>query len=309
MFAVIITNVSHIIMKKISFALFLAFLVSGVIFTSCRKKENVKQTMESIQAAEDNGMVESEFDNAKDAADAEAGATPGVKRTTGVRRILMVLPQDSAKTSVTVSDSGSYKKIELNYGNDPVACNDGKYRKGMIIYRVDSAFYKTTNAKASMTLVNYFAGFDKNNLTQFTGRRELTNNGANSSGEPQFTLSVTGASAITTSGTISWTSTRMITKTKGYTTPLNIWDDEYSVTGTASGVNRNGEAFTVNITTPLYKKIKLGCASTFVTGIWELTMTSSGKKMILNYDAYGDGACDKVAKVTINGNDRIVVVN
>lgn len=295
-------------MKSLTSATFVAFLALGLIFTSCRKKEEVKETVESVQAAEDNGMIESEFDNAKDASDAEAGATSGVKRTTGIRRVIMVLPQDSAKTSVVVSDSGSYKKIEINYGNDPVACNDGKYRKGSIIYRVDTAFYKTTNAKASMTLVNYYAGWNKNNLTQFTGKRELTNNGPNTSGQPQFTLSVTGASAITSSGTISWTSTRVITKTAGYTTPLNIWDDEYSVTGTASGTNRNGEAFTVNITTPLYKKVKLGCASTFVTGIWTLTVTSSSKTMTLNYDAYGDGACDKVAKVTINGNDRIVTV-
>jgi len=296
-------------MKKLSFAMFIAFLVAGLIFTSCRKKEDVKQTLESIQAAEDNGMVESEFDNAKDASDAEAGATSGVKRTTGIRRVIWVLPQDSAKTSVVVSDSGSYKKIEINFGNTPVVCNDGKYRKGSIIYRVDTAFYKTTNAKASMTLANgYAAGFDKTNLTQFTGKRELTNNGKNTSGQPQFTLTVTGASATTTSGTITWTSTRVITRTAGYTTPLNIWDDEYSVTGTASGVNRNGEAFTVTINTPLYKKIKLGCASTFVTGVWTLTMTSSSKTMVLNYDAYNDGACDKVAKVTINGNDRIITV-
>jgi preprotein translocase subunit SecG len=298
------------VMKNTTSFLFITFLALGLFFTtSCRKKEDVKQTLESIQAAEDNGMVESEFDNAKDASDAEAGATPGVKRTTGIRRVIWVLPQDSAKTSVVVSDSGTYKKIEVNFGNDPVVCNDGKYRKGTIIYRVDTAFYKTTNAKASMTLLNYFAGFDKNNLTQFTGKRELTNNGKNTSGQPYFTLTVTGASAITGSKTITWTSTRVITRTAGYTTPLNIWDDEYSVTGTASGVNRNGEAFTVNITTPLYKKIKLGCASTFVTGVWELTMTSSSKKMILNYDAYNDGACDKVAKVTINGNDRIITVN
>ncbi|MCS7027205.1 MAG: hypothetical protein NZ519_00425 [Bacteroidia bacterium] len=285
-------------------------LVSTLALVSCRKKENPKQILESIQAAEDNGMIESEFENAKDISDVEANATPGVQRTTGIRRVLWVLPQDSARTSVTVSDSGAYKKIEINFGNTPVVCNDGKYRKGIIVFRVDTGFYKTLNAKASMTLINYYAGFDKLRMTQYTGKRELINNGNNASGQPQFTLTVTNASAITPDGkTITWTSNRVITKTKGYTTPLNPWDDEYSVTGTGSGVNRNGEAFTVNITTPLYKKVKLGCASTFVTGVWTLTLTSSGTTMTLDYDAYGDGACDKVAKVTINGNERIVYVN
>ncbi|MCS7077367.1 MAG: hypothetical protein NZ455_11695 [Bacteroidia bacterium] len=298
-------------MKNILNPILIGTLLTLTFVTySCRKKDDTKQTLESIQAAEDNGMLESEFENAKDASDVEASVTPGIKRTTGIRRIIWVLPQDSSKTSVTVSDSGAYKKIELNFGNEPVVCNDGKYRKGIIIYRVDTAFYKTANAKASMTLVNYYAGFDKFKMVKYTGKRELTNNGTNSAGQPQFTLTVTGASATTPDNkTITWTSNRIITKTKGYNTPIYPWDDEYSVTGNASGTNRNGENFTVNITTPLHKKIQMGCASTFVTGIWTLTLTGSGKTMTLNYDAYGDGACDKVAKVTINGNDKIIYVN
>lgn len=279
-----------------------------LVFTACRKKDDIKDTAENIQSSEDNSMAESEFSNANDAAEGEARATGGVKKTNGIRRILFVLPQDSAKTSVTVTDSTTYKKVVLDYGTTPVACNDGKYRKGQIIFRVDTAFYKTAGKKASLTLQNYFAGFDQNALNQHTGKKELTNNGLNTANQPYFTLNVTGASVITTNGTISWTSTRTITKTAGYTTPLNPWDDEYDVTGSASGTNRNGEAFTVNITTTLHKKIQLGCASTFVTGVWQLTNTSSNKTMVLNYDAYNNGACDKAAKVTINSKDYIVVV-
>ena len=84
--------------------------------------------------------------------------------------------------------------------------------------------------------------------------------------------------------------------------------DVFEILGSASGTNRKGEAFTVTIDVPLKKKVDVGCAQTFVKGKLTLKNTDSGKEIIIDYDPFGNEACDRVAKATINGKDHIYTV-
>ena len=100
--------------------------------------------------------------------------------------------------------------------------------------------------------------------------------------------------------TMIWQSQRTRTWIAGENTTFNtdsingVKDDIYSVTGSGSGKSFNGTTFSANITEPLI--ISLQCR--FITkGKAEL---SPGEQAI-RYIDYGDGTCDAIAAITING--------
>jgi hypothetical protein len=87
---------------------------------------------------------------------------------------------------------------------------------------------------------------------------------------------------------------RVRTWTTGYSTPMNISDDEYSITGTASGINRRGNEYVHTITSPLIAKMN---CRWIVQGIIEFVVNS--QTAVLDY---GEGECDRIATLTVNGN-------
>jgi hypothetical protein len=98
-------------------------------------------------------------------------------------------------------------------------------------------------------------------------------------------------------------SSRTITKTLD--PDAGILGDEFTITGNASGINRNGENFTVTIDVPLLKKVAMGCARTFVVGKITLKNDSSGKTIMIDYDPFNNQACDLTAKATINNKEYL----
>ena len=92
---------------------------------------------------------------------------------------------------------------------------------------------------------------------------------------------------------MTWSSARNREWINGLNTPLNWQDDEYVITGTASGTNFEGNSFLATITHGLHIKY---CP--YITkGTFELT--PSGKPT-RTFD-YGDGTCDAFATLTVNG--------
>ena len=80
---------------------------------------------------------------------------------------------------------------------------------------------------------------------------------------------------------------------------IDAWsDDVYSITGSASGTTSNGNTFSSVITSPVIRKMLIGCRRHFVQG--KLEHTPGGKAT--RYIDFGNGACDDQATVIINGN-------
>jgi hypothetical protein len=100
--------------------------------------------------------------------------------------------------------------------------------------------------------------------------------------------------------------TRTGTKTKetieGYGTPL-IWDDNvFLVTGNSTTVLPDGEIIVKNITTPL--RYVMSCNLPFpVSGV--VSITKNDSEGILNF---GNGTCDNLASLTINGITTEIVL-
>jgi hypothetical protein len=68
----------------------------------------------------------------------------------------------------------------------------------------------------------------------------------------------------------------------------------YLITGSANGVNRDGLAYTMQITSPLRKEI---CCRWLVSG----TININPSGMLTRTIDFGNGACDQNASITIAG--------
>jgi hypothetical protein len=260
------------------FILGLAIITSaGLMFTGCKKDKN--ETAETIVSAEDNSTAENEFTSLFDVAD---DFSSNDRR---VRAGSTILPS-GAVLNFTDSSFTDGDGVECSIDFGPLKssapkgmlCNDGRYRAGVIHISVSKRYF-LDSAEVTITAADadkFYAGSDGMNMTQVSGTMKLTR--------------------------LTQSSIRIDVIDAG------ILGDQFEITGEASGVNRNGESFTVKIDVPLLKKVELGCARTFVKGKITLTNVSSGKTIAIDYDPYSNQACDLTAKATINGKEYFYLV-
>lgn len=289
-------------MKKILIGL----ICSAFMIGSCKKKEeNVDPPVsESTESAEDNAVAENEFTSIYDMVDDEAKNDTSIYL--GKMAKASTLPACAERTydintkTLTITFKGSANQ-NASYP-DHCLCNDGMYRKGTI-KTVFTGAYRTQGSTANIELVDYFV-----NNYPVTGKKLITNLG-NSSGHFKYSVKVTDAGVTTAKGKITWTSDRTVERIEGDTT-ITPWDDVYLITGSASGINRRNIPFSVIIdaNNPLKKQIKVGCLSTFISGILTITNTNNNKSMSIDYDPDKNANCDKVAEVNVNGSKRRITV-
>jgi len=283
--------------------LFFSLAVMTALFLTACKKDTA-EVLETITSAEDNSSAESEFSSAFDLGDDVASNEGRLKKAGS-----SILPSGAV---LTITDSlftdGDGKDFFVDFGpkgsTAPFGklCADGRYRAGKIHFSL-SAPYTTTGAVLTISIAendNYFGG-NGSEMTQISGNKVITRTQAN-----QYSVVVTNGKATNDRGTILWQANRIVTKTTD--AGPGLLGDIFEITGNASGTNRNGEKFTVTIDLPLKKKVESGCAQTFIKGKLTLKNLDSGKDLKIDYDPFNNEACDRTAKATINGRDRIYTV-
>ena len=263
---------------------FMVVATIGMLFTSCRKKEDEKDT--DTSSASDNALAEGTYNDVNNIADEAATGslssylTPTVSDEKSIMSTCAIITNDT-----TVSP----RLLTIDFGATNCMCSDGRNRRGKINVSYYGQ-YKDSASSHTITFTNYYV-----NDNQILGTKTVTNNGHNSSGNLTFSIVVNGQIIKAGGGgTITWNSTRTREWIQGELTPT--WgDDIYLITGSANGTNASGVSFNVTITSALRKEI--GCRH-IVSG--QLTITPSGKPT--RYVDFGSGACDNQATVTINGN-------
>ncbi len=268
--------------KIFSIVLVVIFTASVIFSTSCKKKED--DTEYSYRAAQDNSRAETAF-NLSASEIQKAASQAGNKST-----------NDTIGTCPVLYISGGWPKtLTLDYGTGCTG-TDGVTRKGQIVTVMTGPYVDSSSVMTS-TFQNFsetINGVEHN----ITGTQVITNLGHNQAGHPHFSVDVQNASVSYTEGTIHWTSQRENEWIAGYNTYINPWDDEYYVTGSASGTDINGASFSVNITSPLLCK--------FCVSIWRW-IVASGTLDIVNPGYpnitvdYGNGDCDLIVYIIING--------
>ncbi len=194
-----------------------------------------------------------------------------------------------------IVDSGSNpKKVTIDFGTVNCLGNDGKNRRGKIII-THSGKFRDIGSVMTVTTQDFYVNDNKVELTKtVTCTAALT-----------WTIEVKNGKITLANGggTITWSTSRTRKMIAGALTPFILSDDKYEVTGSASGTNRGGIAYTMNITTPLL--VDFSCAKSRVTkGV--ITFTAAGKAD-RSID-FGNGTCDDEAVVTVGKKSKTIVL-
>jgi len=184
------------------------------------------------------------------------------------------------------------RTVTIDYGDGCTGPN-GRVRKGKIIVVVNQA-YKNEEHYRITTFDNFYIDDFK-----VEGTKTISNEGKNIDGNYVFSVTLEDGKVIKPNGdTIS----RSINHEREWLSGSNTrfrWDDQYFVTGYATGVNHNHLAYTRTIVNPLY--ITLDCRW-IRSGTVEINV--EGKEPIIL--DYGEGACDRLATVTAGEETKTI---
>lgn len=277
--------------KKIVIGTAAILMSLSISMTSCRK-DNSKDS--DTSGAEDNALATKSFDDMGQISNEAANGGVGSFKLVGNDGIL--------SACATINHDTALNKITIDFGSTNCLCNDGRYRRGKIYVTYTGIFYWDSLGNITITTAptdDYFV-----NDHQVMGTKSVTNKGHNSLNHMNWDISVNGSIVKPNGqGTITWTSTRNREWLAGESTWLNWYDDEYGITGSASGTSAKGVQFSVNITKQLVRK--MSCPKHFTDGSFDFTPGTKPVRQV-DFSPPNNGACDDIATVTINGKTYTV---
>jgi hypothetical protein len=264
---------------------FLAFIALGISFTSCKKTNDSTETSaQEISATTELSGNQAITDNlTEDANNLFMGAASD-------KGVLGARPTSPCGT-ISITATGFPKTIDIDFGTG--CTNNGVTRSGKITIVLSNAVRKP-GSTAVMTFTNYIVnGF----------KLEGTHTWTNTSTQGDTTLSwqrkVENGKVTNTLNGKYWTFSgiRNVVQISGNATPLNLYDDVFSVTGTHTVTNMYGKTRTTTIITPLIKATS--CA--FISK-GSLKLQGPNHYAIIDY---GDGTCDDNATYSIDGGTPV----
>lgn len=269
-----------------------SLLISGAAFFSACQKDAVTGDFfsEDITSAKNEAFVDNESAIIDDIA-----KIVSYDNLSGVRGIFDQLP---ACATVTYDTVLTPKTVTVDFGSTPCLSDwDNKYRTGVITISWTGSMTEVGTVKTLATL-NYYVGTTMDSLNKFDYVKTITNMGLNANGKVHFAIVVPSATITLVDGsTISWMANRDREWIQGIGTP-DPNDDAFLITGGSSGTDQLGQPFTVEITTPLLKD----ACPWVVSGVKEITH-GTGLTRVMDY---GNGDCDNVAVIEVNGNEKVI---
>lgn len=196
---------------------------------------------------------------------------------------------DCRTLTIQENDNGEFwpRNYTIDYGEIGCEGFNGVLRSGKINVSITD-FWKNTDSKRTIT----FEDFYQNDI-KLEGIKTITNTGVNENDNLSWQKLIDANVINIDEQSMSWKSERISEMTAGSETFI-FADDEYSVTGTSTGVNYDGVNFTMEVTSPLL--YKSGC-------FWPLNgiiVISINGESDITID-YGNGECDNIATSTVNG--------
>lgn len=186
---------------------------------------------------------------------------------------------------------GTYPNtLTIDYGPNGVAGPYGHIRKGKIIIDFTDAIINP-GAVRTVRHENFFI-----DNVQIAGTVILTNQGLNNSDQPEFSRVVSDRILSFPSGeNSSWNASQILTQLEGSKTLIRI-DDVWSISGSATGISREGKNIALNTIESLIFPV---ACHYFVDGIINL----SANNELFSID-YGDGSCDNDAILTLSDGSQ-----
>ncbi len=266
-----------------------AAFISFTFLTSCKKdKSDISDNDEMTANAEQFGDAEgisADIDNIADEAMLH-GSVEQRLNSTSQNNLLI--------SCATVTNDSINQVITIDFGTGCPG-HDGRIRSGQIIIHYSGGTYFTTGFQRVVTFNAFYV-----NSRHIEGMRTITNNGVNASGHINWSVNVQSMRVTQTDGSYHlWNSLRVREMISGDTLLSNPADDIYSITGSSSGINSNGNSCSATITNPL---IKRGDYRYIVSGTVTITPSARPQRTL----DYGNGSLDDIATVTRNGNTHII---
>lgn len=254
--------------------------LASFALVSCRKDKDEDPIDVDYTSASDNSRAEDAFTDMLSVVD-KAVSENGLR--------------DDCDPVVTFDTTSSPRTITIDFGEVNCTANNGRQRRGRIQVSYTGR-YREQGTIITIVPENYFV-----NNNEVLGTKTITNMGLNGDGDPYFTVVVSGSLV---GPDESWVAThsasRIRTWVAGDNTP-ELSDDVYMITGTGSGVNRNGLPYNVTITQAL--RVALNCP--FITQGTVQVIPATG---IIRTIDYGNGNCDGTFTVTVNGQTFTVTI-
>jgi len=277
---------------KTKFLLFVT-LFSITLFIGCSTNESVDLPSSSNTILTDDVIANSEIDASLDdvtiiAEDQFSVQQSLTSKTSGP--IMSMLPPCATITTDLTNDT--FTKT-IDFGTVGCTLPNGNVVKGKIIISFSKNFL-TPSRTISYTLVGFF-----HNGKLIEGNKTITHEIKSTkllaALHPVTTHSIDMKITFPDGKVYSRTGTRVREMAEGFDTIGNWEDNVFLVWGYNVTTFPNGEKYTFTITTPL--RIAMSCKMPFpVKGI--ITIVKNDAEAMLDY---GNGDCDKLATITING--------
>ena len=273
--------------KKNLFTTLLVICTLLLSFSSCKNDENVTASAASLTAtAGDEAQASTINDQILSEVNTHIGANAQLVKPVFAKAGI-IIPQVTVENTGTTATS-VLKKITIDFGTSGFTGRHGNTLKGKIIVNLDLRLL-SLGVGSSRTIT--YENFTINGIS-VTGSNKITFGGPTT--DKHLFWIITGENVITLADgkTITWKAERRLEFTSGLTT---FWGEGYILTGSASGINAEGKAYTMTIDannpligSTLYPYITKGSVSITIgqsTGVID----------------YGDGTQDNKATLTYSG--------
>lgn len=290
-------------MKRLSY-----LVIAGLVFFASCDENTIDFDAADSQNVENEAVTDAYFEDVDDISALTVSSDPatlnGGRESNSGRQIQvndhrLNCPGIIVTLEVSTDSTPQHPKgvITINFGN---GCEDarGNVRKGIIIIT-----YNGRRFFPGSSVVTTFDGYEVNGI-QIEGIRTLTNTSSSLQDNPKFNITVVGGKITWPDGTFA---TRYVDRTREWVrvanNPLN---DQWLVTGTAAGINRHGVGYSMEITKPLVFKRSCAIDSRIILPVeGTKVFTTEDKQVIIDF---GDGECDRLITVTVNGISREIEV-
>ena len=288
-----------------------ALVIASVLFLASCDKSNYQSNLTPSQVAN----AEVAFSNADEATDigttvvnsADASGQLAGAREESVRHLFGCSKWDDRLKCATVTfvrDTASTKEwpigtITISF--DSAACsNRGVVRSGEIIIHFNGHRY-SPGATRSITFNNY-----KRNKHEIEGTYTITNVSVSDTSYLKFEITLVGGKITFPDGS---TITREQDITHEWIRTSNPLGDQWLrlAGGTAHGTGRKGHTYDMQIIKDLV--ITRACEvsdNIYIPVSGEKKVTTDSKEFDIDF---GDGACDNIVTVTVNGTTQTITVS
>lgn len=254
-------------------------------FASCKKTDDSSSSEieTTFELSGDQAVSENLTEDANDIF-MEAAEGQGLM---GSREPLVSMNVTSCATVTVTPASGFPKTIVIDFGTGCTPPGGTVERRG-IIRVVISDSIRRPGSTAVMTFENYF-------VNDFQKEGTITWTNTSTPGTRSWQRKVENGKITAPGGVRYWlhSSLKNITQITGVSTPRNLLDDEFTITGTASVTNAAGRTRTANILQELHKRV-------ICENIDRGTIRFEGPNHFAVLD-FGNGACDRIATISIDG--------